>query len=307
MKRFFIAWLLLCTALFGAWQIASAQMLMPIVNFGPPRSTGYQGPGNLGFGAVTAWYGTRCYSKAYSGNVADVWDAATGSTTETLITCSNGSLVATSPTAIATTCALGCNVKTLYDQTGGNNCTSATCNFVQATNGNRPAFLYNNASCPNGLSCLQFNGTSDYMQAATSITGVVQTFYISTIFNFTSNALQAIVSASSSAAILHESGVSNKVAISAGSATTYQTANDNAYHTLSGTYDSTLSAMYLDGTNFGSLNASTGGLANAFRLATTNGSAEFMTGFLAELGIWPSTSSFVPATMTTNQNSYWGL
>ena len=38
MKRLFIAWLLLTTALFGAWQIASAQMLMPIVNFGGPRA-----------------------------------------------------------------------------------------------------------------------------------------------------------------------------------------------------------------------------------------------------------------------------
>src|SRR5260370_35744856 len=64
----------------------------------------YSGPVDIN-GAAYALWSTRCQSTANTGNVADVWDAATGSTPNTLITCSAGGILNTnSPTALATTC-----------------------------------------------------------------------------------------------------------------------------------------------------------------------------------------------------------
>src|SRR5262249_30281083 len=85
-------------------------------------------------GWIVFW-GFRCIDASYSGNVADIWDSATGSTTETQLTCSAGGTVNETVNPLATTCASGCNVKQITDQVG-TNC-GGPCNINQTTNANR--------------------------------------------------------------------------------------------------------------------------------------------------------------------------
>jgi hypothetical protein len=79
---------------------------------------GYTGPLDVtGYTSAYAYWGMRCGSTSYTGNVADVFDSATG-TIETLITCSSGGILNQTINSLATTCASSCIVKRLYDQTG---------------------------------------------------------------------------------------------------------------------------------------------------------------------------------------------
>src|SRR6185312_8922435 len=132
---FLLGW---CSFVFGQTNILGGGL------YGDAKvaGTGYTGPLDV-IGSAKLIVSVRCASTSYTGNVMDVWDSATGSTTETLITCSSGGVLNTSsPSALATTCASGCNVKTWYDQSGQTNCSGSTaCNFTQATNANRPALL----------------------------------------------------------------------------------------------------------------------------------------------------------------------
>lgn len=128
--------LLTCAALAQVGQIPAWPPKQFIASGG-----GYTGPLDV-ISPAFYFVSVRCAATAYTGNVMDVFDAATGSTTETLITCSSGGVLNTSsPTALATTCASGCRVKTWYDQSGANNCSAAPCNFTNATNATRPALL----------------------------------------------------------------------------------------------------------------------------------------------------------------------
>src|SRR6185312_1795341 len=53
---------------------------------------GYQGPGDVVSGAL-AWWGLRCYSAAYTGKVAEIWDASTGTTSNTTMSCATGGVI----------------------------------------------------------------------------------------------------------------------------------------------------------------------------------------------------------------------
>src|SRR5437879_10288669 len=111
--------------------VSGSMMLLGVGGSG--AAAAYSGPGDVVSGAF-AWWGMLCYSNAYSGNVADITDAATGNTTGTRLQCSFGivsALVSGSActfvtgnacSSLATTCATACNVVTLYDQSGNTNC-----------------------------------------------------------------------------------------------------------------------------------------------------------------------------------------
>jgi hypothetical protein len=76
----------------GSGQV-KAQMTMTGAGCGGARCGGapsYTGPLDVLSTNVWAAYSTRCAKSSYTGDVVDVWDAATGITTETLITCSSG-------------------------------------------------------------------------------------------------------------------------------------------------------------------------------------------------------------------------
>lgn len=274
-----------------------------------PGGATYRGPGDLGFGAVAAFYSFRCYSSSYSGNVADIWDGATGSTTETTITCDgHGNLVVTSPTAIATTCAVSCKVKTLYDQTTGNQCASASCDITQATNSARPPFLYQSATCgANSRSCMQCVSANSVLMASANSLTLSQTIYVSSVFDFTVNTNEAAFWNLTAGSVSVWHGSANQVLLYAGTVATNQTVNDNTWHTHQATFNSSSSAAYIDGSSTTGLNPGTAGSAGKIRLCTNGTTTIYADGYVAEVGIWPSTSTFSASSLYTNQHNWYGF
>lgn len=110
------AWLALCG-------VANAQLSGGLQFPGPGTAHsagGYVGPLDVtGYTGAAAYWGLRCSTSAYTGNVAEIWDAPTGVTTRTLLTCSSGGVLTETVNSLATTCASLCIVGTLYDQVGG--------------------------------------------------------------------------------------------------------------------------------------------------------------------------------------------
>lgn len=138
----------------------------------------YTGPIDIN-GAAYAFWSTRCGAAAYSGNIVEVWDSATGSTTQTILGCDGaGNIVVKSGSALATTCASGCRVKTLYDQSGSSKCSGA-CDMAQATNANRPTF---NTSLLSGKSGMVFSGTQ-CLQAPAISSAQAQPYTMSAVYN----------------------------------------------------------------------------------------------------------------------------
>lgn len=162
MKKFFIL-------LFLILLILPAFAQLPLTGAGkgaPGGGSSYTGVGDIV--AMQVYLGLRCYNNAYSGNVADIWDSATGNTTETLITCSSGGTLNETVNSLATTCSGGCRVKTLYDQSGNTNCTGAACDVTQATNANRPTFTTSGCTGLSGTKtwCMSATGTQTLTSAA---------------------------------------------------------------------------------------------------------------------------------------------
>lgn len=99
---------------------ASAGQMSLLGAGAPVAAAGYVGPLDVaGYTGAAAYWGLRCSKSSYTGNVAEIWDAATGVTTRTLLTCSSGGILNETVNTLATTCASGCVVGTIYDQTAG--------------------------------------------------------------------------------------------------------------------------------------------------------------------------------------------
>lgn len=98
-----------------------------------PPSSGYTGPGDIITSNVVMWNGFRCYSNAYSGNVALINNSTTSN--NDTIKCSSGGILSSTPDSIATIktdCTISlnkCTLTTLYDQSGANSCSGA-CNMT---------------------------------------------------------------------------------------------------------------------------------------------------------------------------------
>ena len=95
----------------------------------PAAYTGIGDIAGLSSNNPIAWWGLRCFSSTTSGTIADITDSATGNTTGTRLQCAAGGIVTAVVSAsactfvtgfacstLATTCAVGCNVRELYDQ-----------------------------------------------------------------------------------------------------------------------------------------------------------------------------------------------
>lgn len=130
--------------------LAQAQLLLTGAGGGSPAVAGYVGPGDIQ--TFAHYWGLRCYNTAYAGDVADVWDTATGTTTETLLTCSAGGTVNQTIHTLAVTCAVSCSVLTLYDQPSSVNMSYESGVGTLST---APTLI---ASCTNSKPCMVFNG-----------------------------------------------------------------------------------------------------------------------------------------------------
>lgn len=298
MKRWYLACWLLCFSLAPAyawWQSVAQQSV------GPPPS--YTGPGDVVSGA-RFWYGLRCYNSAYNGNVADVYAPADAS--HTLITCSTGGVLNETLQALSITCAVSCTVKTLYDQTGGNNCTAATCDLSNATIGNRPAFTLN---CIGSLPCMTFtSASSQVLLSATNLTSTAQP-----------NTFSAIAQTTNTAAARHLIGTNGGSANQIGYPTTNNTvhtfaginltgtASASSYHAFQAVLNGASSVMSVDG-SFPTGNAGASAMSNIISLGAINAS-QFMSGQILEAGAWNGVafSSGQATSMSSNQHAYWGF
>ena len=283
----------------------------------PGGSAGYVGPGDVVSGAW-GWWGLRCYNAAYSGNVADVFDTATGTTTETLLTCSAGGIMNQTINALSVTCAIGCSIKILYDQSGNTNCSINACDFgTSAPVSSWPVLSLN---CLGALPCMTFNGTSSRFQAAHTPTTLAQPLTISaSAVRSTGTGEQNILSSNSgNATLLEFHNAANGADIYSGSTNflIVPGVTDGTWHAFQGIFCSTASSPCSTSGNTSNLNVNgsdnTGNISNSSLSANlfmgNDLQGSWLNGRIVEAGVWPfSFSSANNSAMSTNQRSYWGF
>lgn len=259
----------------------------------------YQGPGDVVSGAIAFW-GFRCYNTAYAGNVADIWDSSTGSTTETQLTCSAGGTVNQTINTLATTCASGCKVKTFTDQTGNGN------TLTQATNANRPVIsLTASTRSRIGATC---TGASSLGMTGTWASGnQSQPVTITAMATRTSGTSQVILLDFNTDNIQLDFRGANIVSIFAN--TTFQdaTQTDGSQHAFTTLVNGASSLINVDGVD-GSSGVNIGSAvigANQALCQSASGSL-FVTGTFYEGGAWPIGFSAGQRTnMATNMTGYY--
>jgi hypothetical protein len=297
--RAFVAYLLFWSAaLAQVGQIPAFPPVQPA-----PGGGGYTGPGDIVSGAL-AWHGLRCYSTAYTGNIADIWDAATGSTTETVLGCNaGGAIVVKSGSALATTCASGCKDKTLYDQSGQTNCGIAACDLTQSTNASRPTFTQN---CIGSLPCLTFAG-SQSLQSASTFSSTNQPYTISAVLERTGSfTTQMSVYGDIACNGIFFTSTANTVGMFAQSSVVSATATDSAAHAGQFVFNGASSSIKVDGTTTNPGNPGTNLLGSgALEMGSGCGGT---VGNVYEAGAWSGAfSSGQQTSMNANQHSYWGF
>ena len=235
----------------------------------------YVGPLDV-VSAPRAFYSFRCGSNAYAGNVADIWDATTGSTTETLLTCSKGGVLNQTVNSLATTCAVSCSVKTIYDQSGNG------FDMTQSVNADRLVVTVN---CTNGHPCLatQNNGSIGLSNGTfTSVATIPST--VSVVGNMASGVDEVFGGLTSGFAsvcnIGHSTGnlwkLDNGTVVS-------QSATDNAWHFSQGVCNGASSVFNIDGTDH-TVSAGSASLSSATQTFLGFGTT---IGKFTEMGLWP--------------------
>jgi hypothetical protein len=312
MRKIVATYLIVCGLLFGAFQCFAQLTMVGVEN-------GRSGGGGGGFtgaidinGAAYVFWSTRCSATAYTGNVVDIWDTATGSTTETLVTCSSGGVLNTgSPTALATTCSVSCNAKIVYDQSGASDC-AGPCDITTATNADRPLVT---TSCQNAKICLAFNGSAMCLANASLTTAQLQPYTTSVVFNRTGNVttLAAILGQSGGVNLqLGGNSSANQVYAYGGGAVQTATANDSTNHAMQTLMNGASSSFYIDG-SLTSMAGSPGtnGLAptpTSVGIGSQNTcGGGFWTGNWFETGIWGGDKTANNSTMNGNQHTYWSF
>jgi hypothetical protein len=307
MRRFLFALIALVAS---AWA-ASPNLLLLGAGAGGGSGAPYvfQGIGDLGLSSVTSYWGLRCYSTSYTGIVADIWDSATGSTTETQLTCSSGGVINQTVNILSVTCAAGCSVKTLYDQVA--NSTSAASNMTQATNANRPAFLSSGCGYSGGAATYQYcmQGTTATVQYLTTgtITSISQVFDLNIVGMTTEHTLNQFAIAAISGPHIAWGTSSGTIAVTFGTQITLTGATQGVWHTIFGEGNGNSSYAQYDTTSSGAVAGGSDATGTKLALgASTSGGTPY-TGFIAEAFITSAANEASWGNIQANQNTYWGL
>jgi len=279
-------------------------------------SPAYQGPGDIFSWA--AWGGFRCYSNAYSGNVADVWDTATGNTTETLITCSPGGTLNQTIHALSVTCAVSCSVKELYDQSGANKCGGSACNWfggAPPTNFAEWPVLQLNAI--NSSYCMSFNPSNSQLIKNTTVSFYqLQPYTMEAIAlrttgqGATFNFLWGNAGGGGGAAQLYYDTGNNQISATSG-IDLVVSATDGVFHAINYVATgSTTSKLQIDGnittgTNTGSGTWGTSGSPTDMDIGV-DGFSNFMNGTICEVGVAAGDQSGNLAALNANQHAAYG-
>lgn len=299
MKRFLAGLLALCLI------VPAYAGQMTLLGAGKPPAAaagGYTGPGDI-VSSWTAWYGLRCFSTSYTGNVAEIKDTAT-QLVVTTITCSSGGILNTgSPTALATTCASACIITTLYDQSGSTNCSAAACNATAAP---AAAMAFNYSATAANWYATATASTGAQSNSLTSPVSQPYTFSVvaQRTGNFTTQ--QQLCGTSGSGNEVYFSSSANNLMMYAGSVVAFA-ATDSTTHALQAIFNGASSTTYLDGTGPTSIsNPGAGTQSGAVQLSNT--ASNGTTGRIWECGLHPTAiSSGNQASLNSNQHTYWGF
>lgn len=272
--------------------------------FPAPASGGYVGPADVVSGPIM-WWGFRCVNTAYAGNVAEIWDAATGTTTNTILTCSAGGILNQTLNPLSTTCASGCVVGRVYDQSGnGATYCSPNCDQIQSTNASRPAFTQNYVST--GKFGMTFAGAQS--MGINSPVGNAQPLTFSAVANRTATftSQNAIVGSSgSSSTYLVFSTTTNQGRMYAGTNQNFPLTN-TAEHAIQAVFNGASSSAYVDGTST-SVSPGTSGMVTLI-LGSDSGGTDFLTGTIGEVGLWAAAfSAGNQSAMNANQHAWYGF
>lgn len=303
MLRIFALWLVLTAA-----AIAQVPQTGAGINGASTPPPSYSGPGDVVASAV-AWWGLRAYSAAYAASLgkianictpldavcADVNSDASGNFNLS----GTGSLLCNNSTSI-------CTIKTFYDQSGTNSCSSAPCNVTQTTAASRLTLV---TGCLGSLVCASGAGSESYetsnfphITTPMSTSGIAQRTAATTSY-------QAITGDSSADYGLYFDNAANTMSYFVNSGSPTITANDNAWHACQGVRDTTdgVFAIACDGTTESNNTGNVQTLTNQVFVAT-DGDGEGIQGMFEEVGWWAVAFNSTQITnMNSNQHSYWGF
>jgi hypothetical protein len=268
---------------------------MTLMGAGKPAAAAvYAGPSDV-IASPTYYWGLRCVSTSYTGNIADIYAPADAS--HTLLTCSSGGVINETLQSIATTCATSCTVKTIYEQVG--TC-AGTCNFTNATIANRPAYT---PSCSVGKPCMTFVRANSQKLDATLTNTVSQPFTMSAVAVRTgSTGVENEIFGGPGAAAAFNAGA-NQAFIFAGGLTPV-TASDNVIHAFQFMANGGTSNSQVDATANSVSQGATNVTSGSSHLGTN--SSQLLDGSIFEVGIWPVAFSGAQNTsMCHNQFVYW--
>lgn len=280
------------------------------------------GPGDIL--AAVYWWGLRCYSSTYAGNVAQLVDVATGTTTGSLLQCSGGTVTASSSASactfvtgnacspIATTCAVACSVNLLYEQVAGGPSMGLRTGFNVGKD--TPVYTQN---CIGSLPCMTFTASADGGNGQTLGTSIgtlaaAQPVGYSIVArrtaNFTTGQILVSAFASTQTQITFTSSANTIQAYGGGAFTA--TAADSTFHAINVTYNgnSPNSEIRVNATNTTGSGGTGGFSATDMTIGQNVGGNALLTGQVTEFGIWSSSSFAVDApALATNQCTYWGF
>lgn len=298
----FTALLLLAT---GFLCLAQAQVPMTGAGLAKPvAASAYTGPSDI-VASPTVWYGFRGVNTAFSGNVADICDAATGLVCATA-TWAGSTL--TIPTISGLTCGVGinCVVSKMYDQSGGTN------HIVQATLSKMPAFT---PTALNGQPCATFASANSQVLVGTALGTVAQPWTISTVAKRTGNTgtYTAVFTGGSSTLGLLGNNSANSMATYMGGGPAGFSVTDNSYHAIQAVFNNGSGVGYVDQTANTGLGGGAGSIAGNVTVGQIT-SFSYWEGSICEVGFWPigftgttNGNSLNTGNMNTNQHNYWGV
>ena len=274
----------------------------------PVAAATFTGPGDVITGAA-AGYSFRAWTSAVRGNNAvQVCNAGDVACVNMATNATTGDLTIT--TVGGTDCSVStCTVKTLYDQSGANRCSSAACDATQATEALRPVFK---TSCSGGKPCMQCTGASSHkLLSANETAGNIAnpfTLEFAGQRNGAFTSLGTMLSASTSGVQHGYNNATNQAFIFNGSTVIPGTASDSVYHSIGGVYlGSASSAVYVDGSSVATGNPGSTDISSSSGFGICAAGGNFATGFFLEGGFWSGDKSASLGTLSTNQHSYWGF
>jgi hypothetical protein len=308
-----------------AWVLAWALLLCGLVCIGQSHAfwqsrdsnynktiaaSTYQGPGDVFSGAIGWWSAARAYNAAYAAAQSplfDIVDIATGLAACTVNVGTNGfanQTAAVCPTGapvvnIVTFCTIthsgGCKFTQLYDQTGNGNPLN--------TVGGNVGLVVSGAQYLNNLptiNCL-ISGTTFIETTTTPTTN--QPFTISAVFNRASGTNAAgVIGGTAGVYYLGTTATANQATVNNNSTNLTATAADATWHGVQGLFNGagTSSAINVDGSD---TTGATGTSSNATQIRICRGAANQLNGFMAEAGVWTSSSTSTQRnSLFANQN-----